>query len=393
MSDDPEKPAPPDAPAPREDPAAAHHPPAPGAPPGESPRDPPGPEKKPAGPPWYRRPLPVGLLVLAVLVVGIGGALWWIHSRQYVSTDDAFVDVVPEQVSPQISGRVLRVLINDNDDVRAGQPLVELDPSDYQNQLEQARANAARAESQVAQAEAQQQTSRAQVLEREANLVVARANARNAARDLARFRELQAEDGGAVSVQQLDHAIAADETARAQVDAAEKTVAAARAQVDAADSQIVAARAGLQSAAAQTALANLDLSHARVLATLSGRIAKRTVAPGNYVTTATRLMAVVPRDVYVTANFKETQLAHLRVGQKVEIRVDAYPDRRLAGHVDSLQPGTGQTFSELPAENATGNWVKVVQRVAVKIVLDDFTDDPQRRLGPGMSVVVKVTVR
>jgi membrane fusion protein (multidrug efflux system) len=140
------------------------------------------------------------------------------------------------------------------------------------------------------------------------------------------------------------------------------------------------------------AQAELARSYTQVKALVAGRVANKTVTVGNYVEPGTDLMAIVPRAVYVTADFKETQLARLRPGQPAEIKVDAYPDVPLHGHVDSVQPATGAAFTPIPAQNAAGNWVKVVQRVPVKIALDDLPDDPMRRLGPGMSVEVKVSI-
>ncbi len=354
------------------------------------------PDGKPEGPPkppWYKRPLLAGAVVLAVLVLLVGGTLLWLHSRTYESTDDAFIDILPQQVSSQVAGRVLRVLVDDNQDVAAGQLLVELDPATFTQQQQGALAAAARAEAQVAQAVAQKDTYIAQAEQAGANLDVARTNFDNTNKDLTRFRELRSEDAGAVSQQQLDHAIAANDSARAQVSAAQKTVEAARSLLQASDSAIAAARAGIRSAAAETDLANINLSYTRVAAVVAGRVAKKSTAPGDYITAGTMLMAIVPRDVYVTANFKETQLARMLPRQRVEVHVDAYPDLKLTGEVASVQPGTGQVFSELPAQNATGNWVKVVQRVPVKIILDPYRDDPDRRLGPGMSVEVRVSVR
>jgi membrane fusion protein (multidrug efflux system) len=141
------------------------------------------------------------------------------------------------------------------------------------------------------------------------------------------------------------------------------------------------------------AQARLTLSYTHVVAAIAGRIANKTASPGNIVAAGTPLMAVVPRDVYVTANLKETQLNHIVRGQPVAIKVDAYPDLKLTGKVDSVEPASGQTFSVIPPQNATGNWVKIVQRVPVKIVFDQIPDDPNRRLAPGMSVEISAKVR
>jgi membrane fusion protein (multidrug efflux system) len=342
---------------------------------------------------WYRRPGLVSVVIALVLVLAVGGALFWRHSRNYESTDDAFIDIAAQRVSPQIAGRVVRVLVNDNQDVTTGQVLVELDPADFQNRVEQARAGQTQAEAQLAEAEAQRSVVEAQREQARANEGVAAANATNAANDLRRFQELHGASVGAVSQQQLDRAEAEAKSSAAQLRAAQKAVSAAEAQLLHADKQIDAARAAVKSASTQVAQAELTLSYAQVKASADGRIARKTVAAGNYVQPGADLMGVVPRAVHVTANFKETQLRDMRRGQTVKIKVDAYPDFELTGRIDSVQPATGQAFDVLPSQNAAGNWVKVVQRVPVKIVLDQIPNDPERWLAPGMSVKATVSVR
>ncbi len=350
-------------------------------------------KKKPKGPPWYKRPGLVGLVVLGVIVAAVVGALAWRHSRAHATSDDAYIDGISEQVSPQVAGRVTAVLVDDNQDVKVGQALVNLDPSDYQSRLDEVRAALAQAESQLTEARAQQEVYGAQTEVARANVGTAEANATNAADQLRRYQKLRAVNADALSAEQLDSATAAATSTAAQLNAAHKAVSAAQAQEGYARSLLVAAQAGIASANAQVAQAELTLSYTQVTARIDGRVASKTVSVGNVVNAGAPLMAIVPRDVYVTANFKETQLNHMRRGQPVEIKIDAYPDLKLAGHVDSVQPASGQAFSTLPAENATGNWVKVVQRVPVKIVFDRLPDDPDRRLGPGMSVEVSVKVR
>jgi membrane fusion protein (multidrug efflux system) len=350
-------------------------------------------KKKPKGPPWHKRPGIVGLLVFALIVVVLAVLLIWRHSRAHVTTDDAYVDGISQIVSSQVSGRVVRVLVNDNQDVKAGQELVELDPSDYQSRLDQAHATGAQAEAQLAEARAQQVVYQAQVDQAAAGLGTAEANATNAANELGRYQRLKAVNAGAVSDQQMDNAVAASTSTAAQLNAARKAVAAAQAQVEYSGSMINAAQAGIGSANSQVAQAELTLSYTHVLARIDGRTADKTAAEGNVVSVGMPLMAVVPHDVYVTANLKETQLNHIKRGQPVTIKIDAYPDLKVTGHVDSVEPASGQTFSALPAENATGNWVKVVQRVPVKILFDRIPDDPDRRLAPGMSVEISAKVR
>jgi len=355
----------------------------------EKPKSPP----KKAGPPWYRRPGIVGLLILILIAAVVAVALIWRHSRSHVTSDDAYIDGTSALVGPQIAGRVTRVLVNDNQDVTAGQTLVELDPADFQTRIDQAQAARAQAQAQLTEAQAQQTVYAAQEEEAQASLGTAQANATNAANQLDRYRRLKSVNAGAVSGEQLDNAIAAATSTAAQLNAARKAVSAAEAQVGYARSLITAAQAGIGSANSQVAQADLTLSYTHIKAPFDGRIASKTVAAGDVLAVGAPLMAVVPRDVYVTANLKETQLDHLRRGQPVKITVDAYPELKLTGHVDSVQPASGQAFSVLPAQNATGNWVKVVQRVPVKIVFDHLPDDPDHRLGPGMSVEISATVR
>jgi len=342
---------------------------------------------------WSHKPALIGLLVLVVMVVAVGGVLIWRHTRSYASTDDAFIDVVSEQASAQVAGRVARVLVDDNQDVKAGQLIVEIDPSDFQSKLNQAEAAEAQAEAQQAEAEAQKGVYQAQLMEARASLAKAEGDATNANNQLARYRALKATNAAAVSAQQLDSMTATATTANAQVDSAQQSIAAAQAQIGYADSMIKAARAAIGSTAAQVRQAQLMLSYTQVKARVDGRVASKTVSEGNVIAAGSPLMAIVPHDVYITANFKETQLAHMRRGQAVDITVDSFPDLKLTGKVDSVQPATGQAFSVLPAQNATGNWVKVVQRVPVKVVFDHIPDDPDRRLSPGMSVEVSVAVR
>ena len=348
------------------------------------------PKEAPATRQRSRRPLLFGLLLLVALAAIGGGVAWWLQARQWESTDDAFIDVHMVQVAPQVPGRVARVLVDDNQLVETGQPLVEIDPADFQAKLDQAVANEASAAGSLAQAKAQASAAVANVEEARAQVGVADANAVNASSQLKRDQPLAEQH--VVSHQTLDNDIANARSTAASLVAAQKKLAATEAQQAVAQSQIATAEANLNSAAAQTAQARLNLSYTRVVAPQSGRVAHKNVAIGDYVQTGQDLMALVPTRLWVTANFKETQLAHMRVGQPVDIEIDAYPDTTFHGHVASIQPGSGAAFSLLPPENATGNYVKVVQRVPVKIVFDD-PPDPSRPLGPGMSVVPSVKVR
>ncbi|HEX9489953.1 MAG TPA: HlyD family secretion protein [Stellaceae bacterium] len=340
--------------------------------------------------PRLRRPLVMLVVAIVALAVIIGGVLWWLEARRYESTDDAFIDVHMTRIAPQVAGRVLRVPVDDNQPVTPGDLLIEIDPADYQARLDQAVANQATAEANLAQAKAQQVVVQADAEQARAQVGVAEANATNAANQLRRDQPLA--ERQFVSRQQLDNDIANARSTAATLVAAQKRLASAEAQLSVAAAQVAAAEASVKAAAAQVAQAQLNLSYTKVAAPEAGRIARKNVTTGDYVQVGQNLMAVVPSAVWITANFKETQLDLMRAGQPVDIRIDAYPEKTFHGHVASFQPGSGAAFSLLPPENATGNYVKVVQRVPVKIVFDDPLD-PSRPLGPGMSVVPSVKVR
>ena len=315
---------------------------------------------------------------------------WWREARQWVTTDDAFIDAHMVLVAPQMGGRVARVPVGDNERVAAGQLLVALDPAEYQAKLDEAVANRAAAAGSLAQAKAQRAALIASAEEMRAEVGVAEANAAHAASQLQRTQSLV--ERQFASRQQLDNDLANARGTASTLIASQKKLAAATAQLEVAASQIATAKANLESAAAHEEEARLDLGFTRVSAPETGRIAHKNVAAGDYVQVGQNLMALVPLDVWVTANFKETQLDRIRIGQPVEIRIDSYPDKVFRGHVDSFAAGSGAAFSLLPPENATGNFVKVVQRVPVKIVFDTLPD-PHFPLGPGMSVVPSVKVR
>ncbi|MCU1483151.1 MAG: HlyD family secretion protein, partial [Subtercola sp.] len=277
----------------------------------------------------------VSIAVVVVLLL-VGALVWWLIARQYESTDDAFVDTHIVHVSPQIAGQVLLIHVTDNQVVKAGQPLVEIDARNQMASLEQAMAQRLQALTQVEQAQAQSRAADAQLT--------------NASRDVARYRALQATAPLAVAQQQVDQAVTAQRNAAAQRDQASAQIASARAQIQVLDAQIAAAR--------------LQLSYAQILSPVAGHVTQRTAAPGNYVSPGQELMALVPNQLWVTANFKETQLALMRPRQAVTVTVDSC-GKDIDGHVDSIQRGAGQAFGILPPENATGNYVKVVQRVPV----------------------------
>jgi membrane fusion protein (multidrug efflux system) len=303
------------------------------------------------------------VLALVIILLIVGAIIWWMIARQYEDTDDAFVDTHIVHISPQIAGEVTQVRVNDNQEVQRGQPLIEINSADAQTKLLQAQAQEVQAHTQVDQATASEMGAAAQEA--------------SAQRDLARYRLLASTAPQAVAQQQIDQARATAENASAQRRAAQAQISGAEAQIKIIHANIAAAQ--------------LTLSYTHIVAPVDGHVTQRSVALGNYVAPGEELMAIVPKQLWVTANFKETQLALIRVGQHVSLSVDACAGEDITGHVDSIQRGAGQAFGILPPENATGNYVKVVQRVPVKIVFDRVPKDCV--LGPGMSVVPTVTVR
>lgn len=430
--------------------------------------------------PLFRRPGFVIGAVVVLLIALIFGIRYWLYARSHESTDDAFIAGEVVQISPKVSGYVAKVYITDNQPVKAGDLLAELDARDYEARLAQARAAlesgeaqhrqaqtgvaltradtraalqqasaqvrqarsaaaaaqaaAAAENSRVTQAAAAINAAQAAVAQARAQVASAEAEAARTGADVQRYQQLYERDE--ISRQRLDQAIADAATARAQlaaarhrVNAAEAQVTEARAaqatatetarqaqaQINGAQAQIGAALGKLEQARtapqqvassqaqAQTAGATLDelraqvrqaelqLSYTKIYAPSAGRVTRKAVEAGAFVQPGQPLLALVTGDLWVTANFKESQIGQIRPGQPVEIRVDAYPGKVFKGHVDSIQAGSGAAFSLLPPENATGNYVKVVQRVPVKIVFDER--DPKYLLGPGMSVEPEVQVK
>jgi membrane fusion protein (multidrug efflux system) len=334
---------------------------------------------RPAGgaPPGPSKRKPLAILTFVLVIGGIVGLTTWLLGRGYESTDDAFIDGHIIQVSSRVSAQVIAVNIDDNQEVKKGQVLVELDSRDFEVALEKAQAQLLQAQAEVQQAQAQAVQARAQLAEQSAQHDIANIN-------FNRNASLYQRDLQAVAKQDVD-------TTRATLEAAQGTVEAAKAAVQAAESQIGSEEAAVHVAQAAVDDAMLNFSYTRIIAPEDGRITHKTVEPGNYVTAGQTLFSIVQHDVWVTANFKENQLGRMKKGQPVRIRVDAFPGRDFKAHVDSFQLGSGARFSLLPAENATGNYVKVVQRIPVKIVFDEPLDILWN-LAPGMSVEPRVDV-
>jgi len=336
----------------------------------------------------HRRKILTGVVIGLVLLAA--GIFYYLHFLvPFISTDDAFIDGYVTMISPRVPGQVSRLLVVDNQVVKEGDVLLEIDPRDYEARASQARADLAAARGQLDQSQAQVKVSEARVAQAQAAVTAAEAESQRATNDLQRYESVESR---AVSQSAFDLAQAQARAAAANLQAARSQAKAAEADVALGEAGVESANAAVQQAEAKLQQAELNLSYTKIVAPRDGRVTARTVQLGNYVQPGQMLLTLVPQEMWVIANFKETQLTRLRPGQPVELRVDGYPNLRFKGRVDSLQAGTGARFSLLPPENAVGNYVKVVQRVPVKIV---FAEPLPAGLdiAPGMSVVPKVKVK
>ena len=322
------------------------------------------------------------------LALGVAGAAdlgygYLTTGRYLETTDDAYVKADSTIIAPKVSGYISEVLVADNEPVRAGQVLARIDDRDFKTALNQAHADVAAAEASVRNLNAQIQLQEPLIQQQAAEVDAAEANLKFAEQERSRYDELMKSGSGTVQrAQQTDAALRAQ---TAQLQQGKAGLIAANKKIEVLDTERAKAVAQLDHARAVEQQAALNLSYTQVTAPVDGTVGARTLRVGQYVQAGTQLMAVVPLDaVYVVANFKETQLTHVRNGQPVEVRIDSFSATRLKGHVDSLSPASGLEFALLPPDNATGNFTKVVQRVPVKIVLDD--QSLRGLLRPGMSV-------
>ena len=344
--------------------------------------------EQPPPKPFYRRPVLMTVLLILVIASIVGGVGWWLYSSQFEWTDDAFIDGHVVEVAPKVAGYVSKILVDDNQMVDAGELIVEIDPRDYQVALDEAQAAEVSAEGGAAQAKARVDAAIAQAAADESEVTAANATALNAQQDYDRNARLAPRS---VSQQSLDSSAATAASTQAQALAAKSRAASSAEQIKLAKSALITAQADVEKAKVKVAEAKLNLSYTKIVAPIRGRVTHRTVELGEYLQPGRAMLALVDPDLWVTANFKETQLTEMRAGQRVVVKVDAFPDRKLDAHVDSFQHGTGASFSAMPPENATGNYVKVVQRVPVKIVFDQPIPSDMV-VGPGMSVVPTVSL-
>jgi membrane fusion protein (multidrug efflux system) len=334
---------------------------------------------------WLLATLAVCVLLIAV----IGGLSYWLTVRDYESTDDAFISARSFSIAPKVGGYVTDVPVTDNQHVKAGDLLAKIDDRDYLNAVDQAKAQVAVAEANISNINAQIESQQEQIKQAQAQVDQAEAQLVFAQQEEARAKDLVEKGAGTVqNEQQTRSNLQSQQANTARTKAA---LTAAQLGIKTLQAQLESGRASLQQAQAQLDQANLNLQYTRVTGAQSGRVVKLSGAVGTYATAGQSLMMFVPDNIWIVANYKETQLADMRPGQRVEFTIDAYPGRKLTGRVASVQPGSGTAFSLLPAENATGNYVKVVQRVPVKIVVDDWPSDIA--IGPGMSVVPWTKVR
>jgi membrane fusion protein, multidrug efflux system len=343
-----------------------------------------------------RRPRVLLIVALVFIVLGLSGAYWWLSGLNLESTDDAYTDGRAVQIAPEVAGRVVSLDVNDNQFVHKGQPLIHIDPRQYINTRDQNQGALETAQAQFAGqklgVEIAKKNFPAALQAAQADLASAKANLAQRQADFARQKSLPRQ---ATTQQEVDAATASLQQAQAQVLQAQARVVQAepvQQNIGEAEAQSRNIAGQLDQAQARLHQAELDLSRTIVRAPQDGWVTRRNVEKGNYVTAGQQIFYIVSPDVWVTANFKETQLNLMRPGQSVDITVDAYPDIKLRGHVDSLQLGSGSKFSAFPAENATGNFVKIVQRVPVKIIVDSGLD-PTLPLPLGLSVTPTVTVR
>jgi membrane fusion protein (multidrug efflux system) len=338
-----------------------------------------------------RRTALIALGIIALIVGAVWLARWWTVGRFIESTDDAYLQADSVTVAPKVAGYITKVFVADNQVVKPGDPLVQLDARQYQVALDQALAtvDARNADIERAQAEIKQQQSN--IAQAQAQQQVSRVSAQHASDEVRRYAPLIAT--GAETSERLAELTSSRDQANATLAANSAAVDAARSQIASSIAQLAQARAQLEAAEASAQQSQLDLDNTMVRSALGGKVGDRTVRVGQYVQPGTRMLTVVPvQNTYLVANFKETQVGSMRIGQPVDMHVDALPGHTLHGVVDSFSPGTGSQFALLPPENATGNFTKIVQRVPVRIRIDTGAETRSVLL-PGLSVTVDVDTR
>jgi membrane fusion protein, multidrug efflux system len=336
----------------------------------------------------HRRPIvsAIGAILLAAALGG--GYLYVDQAWHFQSTDDAFIAARQYSLAPKVSGYLTAVPVTDNEHVAAGDVIARIDDRDYRIALEQAEAQVAAAQASIENIDAQLNVQQAQISANQAQVDQTQAALVFAQQQAQRYEHL--EQTGYGTVQNAQQYTSQLHQQQAALQSAQATLRLAQRQIEALKAQHNSAVANLAQAKAQRDQAKLNLSYTTVTAAQPGRVVELSGAVGQFAQPGTSLTMFVPDEIWVTANFKEIQLDRMRPGEPATLKVDAYPGRTIRGHVDSVQPGSGTAFSLLPAQNATGNYVKIVQRVPVKLVMDNPPTDVA--LGPGMSVVPTVRI-
>jgi membrane fusion protein, multidrug efflux system len=341
---------------------------------------------------FSRRQLLLAALALLIVAGAVGfGRYWWTTGRFIEATDDAYVGGNVTALAPHVPGFVSQILVADNQYVKAGDLLITLDDRDYKAALAHAEATVDKQQATLANLRAQYELQQSVIAQAGANLTAAKAGAQFAGEDAVRYRALAATTFG--TVQNDQRAASADRRAQADVTANEATLNAAKQKLAVIDTQIGETRADLAQAQADLDTARLNLGYTEIRSPIDGYVGARGAQVGAYVTTGTDLLSIVPaHGLWVDANFKEDQLAHMRAGQPVTIVADVLPGRTFTGNVVSLAPATGSTFAVIPPENATGNFTKIVQRVPVRIAIADGAGT-LGLLRPGLSVTATIDTR
>jgi membrane fusion protein, multidrug efflux system len=339
-----------------------------------------------------RKALAVAALLLAAgMALADYGYNWWTVGRWQESTDDAYVGGNVTAISPHVAGFVREILVADNEHVRKGQLLIRLDPRNYQAALDRADAIVRQREATLGSLRAQSALQQSSIQQAEAGLAATIAEASFASEDAKRYRQLATLNAGSRQLEQK--AIASNRKAQAAVTSSEAELAAARQQLAVLDAKISEAAAAVAEANADRETARLDFGYTEIRSPIDGYVGNRAARVGAYASVGTYLVSIIPaHDLWVDANFKEDQLARMKPGQRVTIVADILPGHALEGRVVSLARATGATFSIIPAENATGNFTKIVQRVPVRIVLEPGGDGLES-LRPGLSTTVTVDTR
>ncbi|WP_423863247.1 HlyD family secretion protein [Bradyrhizobium sp.] len=349
------------------------------------------PKPLPAEPGSARRlAIPLLAVVIAFVLIALATLRWdaWVGSAVIQSTDDAYVKADTTRLSSRVAGEILTVAVNDFQRVKAGDLLVQIDPADYAAQVAQAEAGVAGAQAALDNLGNQVELQYATIAQGEAQLVAAQAQEVETRQEQDRQQSLEHTDAG--TRQKLEQAVAAYARAQADVRASRAVIAEQRHQLEVLAGNKKQRAADVLGAKAALSAARLKLGYTRIVAPFDGVVGEREVQPNDYVDVGSNLINVVPLpDVYVIANYKETQLTRVRPGQPVEVTVDSFPGERLHGRVERIAPASGSQFALLPPDNATGNFTKVVQRIPVRIALDKGQPLLDRLL-PGMSVVTRI---